>query len=239
MSEICWRVDLGVVDYLQAWELQRRLVVLRQAGEIPDVLLFLEHPPTYTRGRSGKPEHLLANPEELSRLGARLVATDRGGDITFHGPGQIVGYLIFDLSDLSALSRDVHLYLRRLEETLIRALARFGIEAGRVAGLTGVWHREGKLGAIGVRVARWVTSHGFALNVSTDLGYFDRIVPCGIVGRRVASMEKVLGHPVDAGRVRDAVSAELGFVFHRQVLIVPPAALKQDLHVHARKTAAS
>jgi len=236
MSEICLRLDLGVVDYLEAWELQKRLVVLRQAGEIPDVLLFVEHPPTYTRGRSGKPEHLLADPEELSRLGARLVATDRGGDITFHGPGQIVGYPILDLSKVG---RDVHLYLRRLEETLIRALARFGIEAGRVPGLTGVWHREGKLGAIGVRVARWVTSHGFALNVSTDLSYFDRIVPCGIVGRRVASMEKVLGHPVDAGRVRDALSSELGFVFRRQILVVPPAALEQDLHVYARETTAS
>lgn len=215
MSEICLRVDLGLVDYVEAWELQRRLVARRKAGEIPDVLLLLEHPPTYTLGRGGRPEHLLADTEELSRLGARFLATDRGGDITFHGPGQIVGYPILDLT---RLGRDVHIYLRRLEEVLIRALFRFGIEAERVSGLTGVWHREGKLAALGVRVARWVTSHGFALNVSTDLGYFDRIVPCGIVGRRVTSMENVLGRAVDAEQVKDALSAELGFVFDRQIL---------------------
>jgi lipoate-protein ligase B len=223
MSEICLRVDLGRADYVETWELQRRLVARRQAGEIEDALIFVEHPPTYTLGRGGARAHLLASQEELSRLGARFVATDRGGDITFHGPGQIVGYPILDLEPLG---RDVHFYLRRLEEVLIRALAHFGLEAGREAGLTGVWHREGKLAAIGVRVARWVSSHGFALNVSTDLAYFDRIVPCGIVGRRVTSMEKALGRPVDAEQVKDAVSAELGFVFDRNMLAVSPSWLK-------------
>ena len=212
MSDCCWRVDLGRRGFLETWELQRRLVERRQRGEIGDVLLFVEHPPTYTLGRSGKREHLLVGADALAALDAEFVETDRGGDITFHGPGQVVGYPILDLR---RWVQDVHAYLRALEEVLIRALAPFGIEAARETGYTGVWHREGKMGAIGVRISRWVTSHGFALNVTTDLDYFRRIVPCGIVGRGVSSMASVLEAPISAVRVRDELSTCFGSVFAR------------------------
>jgi lipoate-protein ligase B len=212
MSDCCWRVDLGRRGFLETWELQRRLVERRQRGEIGDVLLFVEHPPTYTLGRSGKREHLLVGADALAALDAEFVETDRGGDITFHGPGQVVGYPILDLR---RWVQDVHAYLRALEEVLIRALAPFGIEAAREAGYTGVWHRQGKMGAIGVRISRWVTSHGFALNVNTDLDYYRRIVPCGIVGRGVSSMTSVLDEPVSADRVRDELSTSFGSVFAR------------------------
>jgi lipoate-protein ligase B len=236
MSELCLRVDLGRRDYREVWELQRRLVKLRQARVVPDVLLLVEHPPTYTLGRAAKREHLLATEDELERLGASVVQCDRGGDVTFHGEGQIVGYPILDLLQMQP---DVHLYLRRLEEMLIRTLARFGIEAHREPHLTGVWHGQGKLAAIGVRVARWVTSHGFALNVSTDLGYFKRIVPCGIVGREVASMESVVGSPIPLGTVANALSLEFGRVFERVMLTRSIESLLQESHVEIWKAPAS
>jgi lipoate-protein ligase B len=212
MSDPCWRVDLGRRAYVETWELQRRLVERRQRQEIPDVLLFVEHPETYTLGRSGKREHLLVDEGALSSLGARFVETDRGGDITFHGPGQVVGYPILDLR---RWTMDVHRYLRALEEVLIQALSTFGIEAGREAGYTGVWHPAGKLAAIGVRVSRWVTSHGFALNVTTDLEYFRRIVPCGIADRGVSSMAGLLEPPVPLETVREEIAGRFGRVFER------------------------
>lgn len=212
MSDSCWQVDLGRRAFLETWEIQRRLVERRQRNEIPDVLLFVEHPPTYTLGRSGKREHLLVTEEELRSLDAEFVETDRGGDITFHGPGQVVGYPILDLR---RWAMDVHAYLRGLEEVMILTLRRFGIEAGREAGYTGVWHPRGKLAAIGVRVSRWVTSHGFALNVMTDLDYFRRIVPCGITGRGVSSMAGVLDSPVSPKPVREELSNRFGSVFAR------------------------
>jgi lipoate-protein ligase B len=224
----CWRVDLGRRDYLEAWDLQKKLVIARQAETIPDVLLLGEHPPTYTLGRGGNVEHLLVGKEELANIGASFVETDRGGDITFHGPGQIVGYPILDLKGIKP---DVQLYLRQLEEVLIQTLARFGIDARPVGGLTGVWHAQGKVAAIGVRVSRWVTSHGFALNVSTDLSYFNRIVPCGIVGKNVTSMESILGKTVPKAQVADALSTELGHVFNRSILVVSAETLIKEVHV--------
>jgi lipoate-protein ligase B len=212
MSETCWLVDLGRRSFAETWTFQRRLVEERKHGGVPDLLLFVEHPPTYTMGRSGKREHLLVDEESLAALGAPFVHTDRGGDVTFHGPGQIVGYPILDLE---RWKKDVHLYLRALEETLILALGGFRISAGREPGLTGVWHPRGKLASVGVRVSRWVTSHGFALNVSTDLEYFKRIVPCGIVGRGVSSMEDVLRAPVAIDRVREQIALSFGSVFSR------------------------
>jgi lipoate-protein ligase B len=212
MSDPCWRVDLGRRAYVETWELQRRLVARRQRGEIPDVLLFVEHPATYTVGRSGKREHLLVDEASLPSFGAGLVETDRGGDITFHGPGQVVGYPIVDLR---RWAMDVHLYLRALEEVLIQTLGTFGIDAGRESGYTGVWHPEGKLAAIGVRVSRWVTSHGFALNVTTDLEYFRRIVPCGIRDRGVSSMAGLLEPPVALEPVREEIANRFGGVFER------------------------
>jgi lipoate-protein ligase B len=212
MSEPCWLVDLGRCDFAETSRLQRRLVEQRRCGRVPDLLLFVEHPPVYTMGRSGRREHLLVDEESLAALGAPFLLADRGGGVTFHGPGQIVGYPILDLE---RWRKDVHLYLRALEETLIIALGRFGIAARREPGLTGVWHPRGKLASIGVRVSRWVTSHGFALNVATDLEYFKRIVPCGIVGRGVSSMEGILRAPVSIGRVREQIAHSFESVFSR------------------------
>jgi lipoate-protein ligase B len=217
---------LGRRDFLEVWELQHRLVKRRQRSEIPDLLLFVEHPPTYTLGRSGKREHLLIGEEALTALGADFIETDRGGDITFHGPGQIVGYPILDLRRWTA---DVHAYLRALEDVLIVTLRRLGVEASREAGHTGVWHPGGKIAAIGVRVSRWVTSHGFALNVSTDLDYFRRIVPCGIAGRGVNSMANVLRGPISPDCVREELSTSFGSIFARTMKSVAEA----DLTSHA------
>ena len=201
---------LGRVEYDHAWAIQRELVASRQAGHAPDTLLLLEHPPVITLGRSGETAHLLGSDAELERRGVALVETDRGGDITFHGPGQIVGYAIVDLAPRG---RDLHRYLRDLESVLIRALAEFGIVAGRVEGLTGVWVGDAKVAAIGIRVARWVTHHGFALNVDTDLSYFDLIVPCGIADRRVTSMKALLGDAIDREDVENALACAFELVF--------------------------
>src|SRR3984893_4220518 len=202
--KICYIVDVGLIDYAQAWELQKRLVAGRKAGAIEDVLLLCEHPHVITLGRSGKREHLLASEQVLRQKGVDFVSSDRGGDITYPGPGQLVGYPILNLG---AIRKDVVWYVRMLEEVMLRATAEFGITAERVTGKTGVWVRgtndsnvagvtEEKLGAIGVHISRWVTSHGFAYNVSTDLRYFDLIVPCGISARKATSLEKILGRAV-------------------------------------------
>lgn len=212
---ICRVLSLGVVEYLRAWEMQRALLRARQEGRVGDVLVLLEHPPTYTFGRVGRREHLLLPEEALRRLGAAVYAVDRGGDVTFHGPGQIVGYPILDLM---AWQPDAHLYLRTLEEVIIRALADSGISAQREPGITGVWAGEAKVAAIGVKLSRWVTSHGFALNVSTDLRYFDHIIPCGIHDRSVTSMESILGRPVEAGWLRRRLAHHFGLLFQRRMV---------------------
>jgi lipoate-protein ligase B len=206
---------LGEVEYEAAWRLQERLLKERQAGLVPDVLLLLEHPHTYTIGKRGGEEHLLSSEEELLRLGIRVFRIDRGGDITYHGPGQIVGYPILDLHNHYL---DVHRYLRDLEEVIIRVLAHYGLRGTREPGLTGVWveHPSGgraKVAAIGVKTSRWVTMHGFALNVNTDLSYFHRIVPCGISHRQVTSMQQCLGHSVEMDEVQNIVSEEFSQVF--------------------------
>lgn len=224
MADTVLRVDLGRRDYDDALAIQRELVVRRREGSIPDVLVFVEHPPTFTIGRGASWNNLLSEPAALERLGARLVEADRGGDITFHGPGQLIGYPIVDLA---RWRKDVHAYLRSLEQTLIDALSEWGVSTSREAGLTGVWHASGKVAAIGVRVTRWVSSHGFALNVSTDLDYFKHIVPCGIVDRSVSSMEEILRAPVARGPVMDAVSGAFGRVFERDVV----EACESDLEV--------
>lgn len=201
---------LGRMDYRDAWNLQRDIVDERADGRIPDTLLLLSHPPVVTLGRGGSPAHVVATAEELAERRVEFVQTDRGGDVTFHGPGQIVGYPIVDLS---RRGRDLHRYMRDVEETLIRALDRFGIDADRIEGLTGVWVDGAKVAAIGIRVSRWITHHGFALNVDTDLSYFDLIVPCGIADRRVTSMEELLGRPVDRAEVEAALEAAFAEVF--------------------------
>lgn len=201
---------LGRMGYDAALNLQRKLVAERQAGASADTLLLLEHPPVITLGRTGRSAHLLGSQTDLERRGVTFVETDRGGDITFHGPGQIVGYAIVDLA---SRGRDLHRYLRDLEAVLIRALAEFEIRAGRAPGLTGVWVGDAKVAAIGIRVSRWVTHHGFALNVATDLSYFDLIVPCGIADKRVTSMESLLDRAVDRAAVEDALARAFERVF--------------------------
>ncbi len=201
---------LGTIPYHDAWDLQRELVARRAAGEIPDTLLLLSHPPVITMGRGGTPDHLVATTAQLAARGVEFVETDRGGDITFHGPGQVVGYTIVDLA---SRGRDLHRFLRDVEEVLILALREFGIEAGRTPGLTGVWVEDAKAAAIGIRVTRWVTHHGFALNVDTDLSFFDLIVPCGIQDKRVTSMRALLGRPVDRGEVEGALARAFEQVF--------------------------
>lgn len=210
----CNKVDLGLVDYAEAWALQSRIVEARKAGRIEDVLLFCEHPHVITQGRNGKREHLLATEPVLRQKGVAFFETDRGGDITYHGPGQIVGYPILNLA---AIRRDVAWYVRMLEEAMIRTTAEFGIDAKRVAGRTGIWVDAGgseeKLGAIGVHLSRWITSHGLAYNVSTDLRYFDWIVPCGIADRKATSLEKLLGRSVRLAEVRERIAEHLADVF--------------------------
>jgi lipoyl(octanoyl) transferase len=205
MRSCTWR-DLGRIDYAEAFELQRALVDQRKRGEIPDQFLIVEHPHTITLGRNGHIENLLAREEILERTGVAFHPTDRGGDITYHGPGQIVGYPILDLREWK---RDVVAYVRAIEQVIIDALADFGLTAGREPGMTGVWVAGAKIAAIGVHISRWVTSHGFALNATTDLSYFQYIVPCGLV-KPVTSMA-ILG----AGEARENVIERLVFHFGR------------------------
>ena len=221
-------VDLGTVEYGAAWELQRRVAAARKAGAISDVLLLCEHPHVITLGRSGKISNLRVPGEMLRRMGVSFFETNRGGDITYHGPGQLVGYPILNLGEIR---RDVAWYVRSLEEAMIRATAEFGVASKRESGRTGVWvdvvassadeegkeveeaKDEEKLAAIGVHLSRWVTSHGFAYNVSTDLRYFDLIVPCGIAGKRATSLEKLLGRRVEMKEVAPRIAAHLGEIF--------------------------
>lgn len=211
----CHIVDLGLIGYAEAWSLQKCVVAARKAKAIQDVLLLCEHPHVITLGRNGKREHLLASVNVLRQKGVQFQETDRGGDITYHGPGQIVGYPILDLG---AIRRDVVWYVRMLEEAMIRATGAFGIVARREAGKTGIWVQTPgadaeKLAAIGVRISRWVTSHGFAYNVSTDLRHFDLIVPCGIAERKATSLEKLLGRGVDSSEVASHLAKHFGEVF--------------------------
>jgi lipoate-protein ligase B len=212
-SRECLLVDLGLIAYAEAWALQRQLVAARKAGDIPDVLLLCQHPHVITLGRNGKREHLLASEHLLRQMGVESHETDRGGDITYHGPGQLVGYPILNLG---GIRKDVVWYVRQLEEAMIRASADFGVSASRCAGCTGIWVEtaagEEKLGAIGVHISRWVTSHGFAYNVSTDLRYFELIVPCGIAGKKPTSLERLLGREVTVEEAGRRISARLAEV---------------------------
>jgi lipoyl(octanoyl) transferase len=202
---------LGQVDYQAAWDIQKNLIEARASDEGKDSLLFLEHPPTYTLGRGGDQTHLLVPEERLKELGAVLLQVDRGGDITFHGPGQLVGYPILDLNRLGI---SVIGYVRGLEEVLIRALSVFGVDGARIEGFPGVWVGKEKVAAIGVKVnARKITSHGFALNVDTDLGYFSYIVPCGLKGKGVTSLARLKGEDIRVSDVLKEVVQAFGEVF--------------------------
>lgn len=216
----CHIIDLGLLGYAEAYALQKRIVAARKSGAIEDVLLLCEHRPVVTQGRNGKREHLLVSEPLLRQKNVEFFETSRGGDVTFHGPGQIVGYPILNLS---AIRKDVVWYVRMLEEVMIRATNEFGLTAQRELGKTGVWVETGftgslpstseKIGAIGVHISRWITSHGFAYNVSTDLRYFDLIVPCGIAGRKATSLEKLLGRAVNARHVAERLAYHFSEVF--------------------------
>jgi lipoyl(octanoyl) transferase len=245
-------IQLGTVDYATGLRLQRELVVLRKEEKIGDVLLLLEHSPVITLGRNAKAANVIASPELLAQCGVELFECDRGGDVTFHGPGQIIGYPIFDLrrfANPNGKRLGVVEFVRRLEEVLIRTCADFAIPTKRVPGLTGAWtdpnplssraegndsqnrslksrdravssHAEAKIAAIGVHISRFVTSHGFALNVNTDLSYFNLIIPCGITAKPVTSMQQELGKPLDLNAVAESISRNFGVVFQSQMLWV-------------------
>jgi lipoyl(octanoyl) transferase len=235
-EKICWQVNAGFLPYAPACALQYQLVEARKAGAIPDVLLFCEHPHVITLGRNGNRENLRASDHLLAQMNVTFHETNRGGDITYHGPGQIVGYPILDLTEHR---RDVRWYVQQLEETMICATADFEVAAERVEGRHGIWVRdsvgeEDKLAALGIHLSRWVTSHGFAYNVATDLRYFDLIVPCGIAGKRATSLERVLDRAVRTDEVRPRLAAHFGELFERDMLQVSRAALEEKLQNHVQ-----
>jgi len=237
-------IDLDMMEYGAAYELQRRVVAARKAGAVPDVLLLCEHPHVITLGRNGKLANLRASDCVLNQMGVTFFETNRGGDITYHGPGQLLGYPILNLAEIR---RDVAWYVRSLEEAMIRATADFGIASCRVPGRTGVWvdgpgksdTEEEKLAAIGVHLSRWVTSHGFAYNVSTDLRYFDLIVPCGIADRRATSLEKLLGRGIEEKEVSPRIAAHLGELFGIEFRLASRDALEAHLREYEEQLVTS
>lgn len=234
----CTVIDLGLVGYAQAWELQKRVVAARKADALEDLLLVCEHPHVITLGRNGKRGNLLATENVLRQKGIEYFETSRGGDITYHGPGQIVGYPILNLG---AIKRDVVWYVRMLEEVMIRASADFAVTARREEGKTGIWAGQGsaaeKLAAIGVHISRWVTSHGFAYNVATDLRYFELIVPCGIAERKATSLEKLLQRQVGSDDVKRALAKHFGEVFGLEMKMVGVQQLFEQLEEAERAVA--
>lgn len=208
---------LGLVPYDEALAMQRRLVEERRAGRVPDLLLLLQHPAVITLGVKGDGgrANIVATDERLAELGIGVHETGRGGDVTYHGPGQIVGYPILDLKPDRC---DVHRYVRDLEEVMMRVCADYGVTAGRIKGLTGTWVGAEKIGAIGVRLSRWITSHGFAFNVTTDLDHFKLIVPCGISDRGVTSLERATGRHLSIAEIEDAVVRRFQEIFDRQLI---------------------
>jgi len=233
-EKTCWVVNLGLVPYAEAYDFQLKLVQSRKAGLIPDVLLVCEHPHVITLGRNGRREHLLASDNLLAQMNVEFHLSDRGGDITYHGPGQTVGYPILDLTEHK---RDVRWYVEQLEEVMIRGTAEFGLTAKRAEGQHGVWldskttsAAEEKLGALGVHLSRWVTSHGFAYNVSTDLRYFDLIVPCGIAGKRATSLERALDRQVNAEEAERHLIAHFGEIFDRSMISVPRNDVQNEMN---------
>jgi lipoyl(octanoyl) transferase len=227
--------DLGVMDYQQAWDYQTELfnsiLEVKSANRnLPateqrltnNYLLFCEHPHVYTLGKSGNESNLLVKKEDLQTIGATYYHINRGGDITYHGPGQLVGHPVIDLENFFT---DIHQYMRLLEEAVIQTLREFGIESGRIAGLTGVWldiddeKKARKICALGVKTSRWVTMHGFALNVNTDLSYFDKMIPCGIADKAVTSLDKEIGSTVDMNRVKDILKKKIADLFRMELMV--------------------
>ncbi len=233
----CIAVDLGIIGWSDAYELQRRLVAARKANAVDDVLLICQHPHVITQGRNGNAANVLASQSVLRQMGVTVVETDRGGDVTYHGPGQVVGYPVLNQGQIR---RDVVWYVRQLEEVMIRATADFGIEAKRAEGMTGVWvdspQGQEKLGAIGVHISRWVTSHGFAYNVGTDLRYFDLIVPCGLTGKRATSLEKLMNRNVPFWAAAQSLVAQFGEVLGLRIRQASRGELEAELAKSAPAT---
>ncbi len=202
--------DLGLVDYKEAWDLQKKIFELRRGNQIPDTFFMLQHPHTYTLGKVADKSNLLSSEEQLKDAGVSVYEIDRGGDITYHGPGQIVGYPIISLS---GWKEDTHLYLRSLEEVIILTLSVYGIESGRNPKYTGVWIGDRKIAAIGIKVSRWITMHGFAFNINTDLSFFNGIIPCGIKEKEVTSLQKELGREIDIDEVKNILIEKFTEVF--------------------------
>ncbi len=202
--------DLGLVDYKEAWDLQKKIFELRRGNQIPDTFFMLQHPHTYTLGKVADKSNLLSSEEQLKDARVSVYEIDRGGDITYHGPGQIVGYPIISLS---GWKEDTHLYLRSLEEIIIQTLSSYGIESGRNPKYTGVWIGDRKIAAIGIKVSRWITMHGFAFNINTDLSFFNGIIPCGIKEKEVTSLQKELGREIDIEEVKNILLEKFTEVF--------------------------
>jgi lipoate-protein ligase B len=233
--QTCLFARLGVTDYLVAWDVQRAIARRRGEGSLPDSLLLLEHPHTYTLGRRGKLSDVLVGEETLDKMGVRVCHVDRGGEVTYHGPGQMVGYPIVDVQPLGGAVA----YVRTLEAVLIHTLTDFGLEARRGDNLTGVWVGNEKIAAIGVRISRGITTHGFALNVNPDLSYFQHIVPCGIQGMAVTSMERLLGVPVSPvfwDEVALRLVHHFGQLFGRRMEAEAGRALQQGMALHPQLT---
>lgn len=229
-----YTVWLGLTGYARALDLQLRICELKRRGLREDVLILLEHPPTITLGRNGDWQHLLVSDETLAARGVTRFAIDRGGDITFHGPGQLVGYPILQLEKHE---RDVHRLMRLLEQSLIQTVAAYGIQAGREERLTGVWTSRGKIAAMGIHLSRWITRHGIALNVNTDLSFYDLIVPCGLVGKSVTSIREFLERPVEVREVGFRLAEEFGKLFDRRIVWITDSDLSQKLEKYARENA--
>jgi lipoyl(octanoyl) transferase len=211
-------VNLGRSEYKSCWDLQQRIFERRSADLVSDTLVLTEHDHVYTIGRTGKSDHLLAGEQELRQKGIALYCNDRGGDITYHGPGQLVGYPILDLRKYYL---DLHRYLRDIEEVIIRTLATFAVKGNRIAGHTGVWVGQEKICAIGIKTSRWITMHGFALNVNTDMSFFERIIPCGIFEKGVTSLQELSGATVDLQEIALRIGREFGTVFGKKIRNIP------------------
>jgi lipoate-protein ligase B len=215
-------VNLGRTKYADAWELQKQIFSARHNRRISDVLLLTEHDHVYTLGKAADGNHLLAREEELLKKGVDVFWIDRGGDITYHGPGQIVGYPIIDLNQQY---NDIHRYLRDIEEVIIRTLREYGIVAGREPDYTGVWVKDEKIAAIGVKVSKWITMHGFAFNINTDLSYFERIIPCGIFHKGVTRLQDLLQTSVALEDVQQKLITHFASLFHWEVRQISPEEL--------------
>lgn len=203
-------IDLDFIDYDKAWDLQKEIFKLRTSDEINDTFFLLEHPHTYTLGKTADKKNLISNEAFLNKYGIKVYDIDRGGDITYHGPGQIVGYPIIKLSEWK---EDTHLYLRNLEQIIIDVCSDYGLQTGRIDGLTGVWIEDRKIAAIGIKVSRWVTMHGFAFNINTDLNLFNGIIPCGITNKKVTSLQHELGKEVGINEVKEKLVEKFKHAF--------------------------